>query len=149
MYYHKQQKAAGILFIRALLGTIFFLQGYGKIFTIGLGKLYEMFFSAYELLLPKWALFTTLYFTSYVEMIAGFLLIFGLFKKQAMYLLALDLLLVSIGHGIQEPIWDLQHVFPRAILLAALLLLPQHWDKWKLDKLFRPGHTSDDSKAEG
>lgn len=128
----------GIFFIRALLGIIFFMQGYGKIFTIGVGKVYDMFFKDFEnTFLPRWLIISTAYFTSYIELLGGFLLIIGLFRKQAMYLLAIDLLIVSFGHGVLEPIWDLSHVMPRTILLAALFLLPGEWDKWNADSLIK------------
>jgi uncharacterized membrane protein YphA (DoxX/SURF4 family) len=127
---------SGLFFIRLLLGIIFFMQGYGKIFTMGVQKVYEMFFAVFETtFLPKWLILSTAYYTSYIEWIGGFLLILGLFRKYAMYLLALDLLIVSFGHGLMEPIWDLSHVIPRAILLAALFLLPPEWDKWNVDSL--------------
>jgi uncharacterized membrane protein YphA (DoxX/SURF4 family) len=128
-------RAAGILFLRFLLGIIFLMQGYGKVFTIGVNNLYKMFFASYESSLPKWILLPTAYFTSYIELLGGILLIAGLFKKQALYLLAINLIIVSFGHGLKEPIWDLQHVFPRALLVAALLLLPQEWDRWNMDIL--------------
>lgn len=129
-------QAAGLFFIRTLLGIIFLMQGFGKVFTIGVNRVYEMFFKPFETtFLPKWLIVSAAYYTSYVEMICGFLLIIGLFRKYALYLLAIDLLIVSFGHGLMEPIWDLSHVIPRAILLAALLLLPAAWDKWNADSL--------------
>lgn len=98
-----------------------------------------MFFKDFEkTFLPKWLIWVTAYYTSYIELVGGILLITGLFKKWALYLLAIDLLVVSFGHGLLEPIWDLQHVIPRAVLLIALFLLPQEWDKWSLDNLVRP-----------
>jgi uncharacterized membrane protein YphA (DoxX/SURF4 family) len=131
-------QTAGIFFIRTLLGIIFLMQGYGKIFTIGVGRVYDTFFKAFETtFLPKWLIISTAYYTSYIEMIAGFLLIIGLFRKYTLYLLAIDLLIVSFGHGLMEPIWDLSHVMPRAILLAALMLLPSERDKWSADLLIK------------
>jgi uncharacterized membrane protein YphA (DoxX/SURF4 family) len=131
-------RAAGLFFIRALLGIIFLMQGFGKMFTIGVTNVYSMFFKDFEkTFLPTWLIWATAYYTSYVEMICGFLLIIGLFKKYALYLLAIDLLVVSFGHGLMQPIWDLQHVIPRAILLAALFLLPKEWDKWNIDTFFK------------
>jgi putative oxidoreductase len=79
----------------------------------------------------------TAYYTSYTELICGFLLIIGLFRKYTLYLLAIDLLIVSFGHGLMEHIWDLQHVMPRAILLIILLLVPQEWDLWHADIVFK------------
>ena len=143
----KKQRAAGILFIRCLLGIIFLMQGYGKVFTLGLNKIYGLFFSIYENMLPKWLLMTTAYYTSYIELIGGTLLIFGLFRKQVLYLLAVNLLIVSFGHGLMEQIWDLQHVFPRAILVAILLLLPQHWDQWNADSLRYHRYSTNNSQS--
>ncbi len=128
----------GLFFIRIFLGIIFFMQGFGKIFTWGVPRVYDMFFQEFEnTFLPKWLIISTAYFTSYVEWIGGFLLIIGLFRKYAMYLLALNILIVSFGHGLKEPIWDLSHVMPRSILLLALFLLPAEWDKWNLDSLIK------------
>jgi uncharacterized membrane protein YphA (DoxX/SURF4 family) len=132
---NNNQRAAGLLFLRLLLGIIFLMQGYGKVFTIGVSKLYQMFFTGYENMLPKWLLFLTAYYTSYTELLGGILLIVGLFKKQVLHLLAINLIIVSFGHGLKEPIWDLQHVFPRALLLTALFLLPQEWDRYNMDIL--------------
>jgi len=128
-------RGAGMFFIRVLLGIIFFMQGYGKLFTMGIHNVYESFFKVFEgTFLPKWLIVSTTYYTSFVELIGGFLLIAGLFRKCAMYLLALDLLIVSFGHGLMEPIWDLSHVIPRTILLSALFFLPSTWDRWNVDE---------------
>ena len=135
---HSSLRRAGMFFIRVLLGIIFFFQGYGKTFTMGLGKVYDRFFKEFETtMLPKWLIVSAAYYTSYAELIAGFLLIIGLFRIQAMYILALDLLIVSFGHGFMEPIWDLSHVIPRAILLSALFFLPPDWDSWNADALLK------------
>ena len=133
----KIARAAALLFMRMLLGLIFLMQGYGKVFTFTVPKVYGIFFKDFEkTLLPKWLICATVYYTSYIELICGVLLIIGLFRKYALCLLAIDLLIVSFGHGLMEPIWDLQHVMPRALLLIALSLLPQQWDKWHADALF-------------
>ena len=110
------------------------MQGYGKVFTFTVPKVYDMFFKVFEATwLPKWLIWGTAYYTSYAELICGFLLIIGLFRKYALYLLGIDLLIVSYGHGLMEPIWDLQHVIPRAILLIILLMVPEEWDRWHAD----------------
>jgi len=137
----KTSKAAALLFARALLGIIFMMQGYGKIFVYTVPKVYSMFFAPFQkTFLPNWVICGTAYYTSYVEMICGFLLIIGLFRQWALYLLAFDLLIVSYGHGLLEPIWDLQHVIPRAGLLLLILLLPKEWDRWNVDRLLNRGN---------
>jgi uncharacterized membrane protein YphA (DoxX/SURF4 family) len=125
--------------IRLLLGIIFFMQGYGKIFTWGVEPLLQMDFAlpAYKNLLPEQVTRITIYYSSYVELIGGALLILGLMRDFALYALASVLVIVSFGHGLVEPIWDLSHVMYRAILLVTLLLLPREWDRWRIDQLFR------------
>lgn len=126
-------RRAALLFIRLLLGIIFFMQGYGKVINIGVEEIYNSFFASYEsTFLPVWLLKFTAYFTSFSELLAGGLLILGLFRNFALYLLATVLLVVSFGHGIFAPIWDLQHVIFRVLLLVPLLLLPEEWDEWQL-----------------
>ncbi|HLX92666.1 MAG TPA: DoxX family protein [Puia sp.] len=135
---NNSSRTAGLFFIRALLGLIFLMQGYGKVFIFGVGRVYQMFFAEFEkTFLPRWLITATAYYTSYIELIGGILLISGLFRSAVLYFLALDLLVVSFGHGLLEPIWDLSHVIPRALLLSALFFLPASWDKWRLDSLWR------------
>ena len=127
-------RAAGMLFVRALLGIIFFMQGFGKIFTFTVATVYDKFFRPFEAtFLPKWLIWVTAYYTSYIELIGGFLLLIGLFRKYTLYLLAIDLFIVSFGHGFLETIWDLSHVMPRAILLLILFFAPRDWDRWNAD----------------
>jgi putative oxidoreductase len=135
-------RAVAVFFTRALLGIIFLMQGYGKTFTYTVAKVYNMFFKDFEkTFLPKWIIWGTAYYTSYVELICGFLLIIGLFRKYALYLLAADLLIVSFGHGLIQPIWDLQHVIPRAILLITILIAPAQWDRWNVDQFWSSGNS--------
>lgn len=125
---------AALLLLRTLLGLIFFMQGYGKVFNFGIENLYQSFFAQYEItFLPKWLIWFTAYYTSYIELICGLLLTLGVFKQISLYLLSSVLIIISFGHGLLEPVWDLQHLFFRAAMLIALLLLPETWDKYKLD----------------
>ena len=138
----RTSRAGAIFFARVLLGIIFLMQGYGKIFTFTVAKVYHMFFADFEkTFLPKWLIWGTAYYTSYIELIGGLMLIIGFRSRCALFLLGADLLIVSFGHGLMEPIWDLQHVIPRAILLITVLLAPKDWDRWSLDNLLaKPKH---------
>ncbi|MFD2935503.1 DoxX family protein [Spirosoma flavum] len=124
-----------VLTTRLLLGFIFLMQGYGKVFTWGVEKLYNMdfFHEAYKNILPDFIILSTAYYTSYVELIGGFLLVVGFKKNFSLYVLASDLVIVTFGHGLVEPIWNLSHVIYRAILLIFLLIVPEKWDKISLD----------------
>lgn len=129
------RRAIGVFFMRTLLGLIFLMQGYGKVFSWGLEGVYQNAFASYEeTWIPIFLLKLTAYFTSYVELIGGLLLLLGLFRNWAYIALGLVLLIVSYGHGLSSPIWDLQHVFVRAVFLISLLLLPKDWDQLHLDR---------------
>lgn len=130
-------RIAGVFILRVILGLIFFMQGMGKVFKTGVQAIYENFFLGQfkDTFLPEFILKLTAYYTSYIEMICGFLLIIGLFRNYALYLLGSVLIIVSFGHGLVEPIWDLHHVIFRTILLVSLLLLPSEWDKLTADSL--------------
>ncbi|CAL2089814.1 DoxX family protein [Tenacibaculum sp. 190524A05c] len=131
-------KQIAVLTIRVLLGLIFFFQGYGKVFKFGLDTVYKNFFQAsYSELLPDFILLFSAYFTSLAELIAGFLLIIGLKRDYALFALALVLVIVTFGHGLKDPIWDLSHVMYRTILLVSLLLLPKELDKFSVDFLIK------------
>lgn len=130
----KLNRIVGTLIMRSLLGIIFLMQGYGKVFTWGMEGVYGSF-APYEEKLPTFLVKFAAYYTSFAELIGGLLLVLGLFRNYTLYALGLVLLVVSFGHGLSAPIWDLSHVFPRAVLLIALLLVPQEWDKWHLDGL--------------
>lgn len=131
-------RTIGILTMRLILGLIFFWQGYGKVFKFGIDNVYNNFFKkTYEELLPDFIVLGTAYFTSFAELIAGFLLVIGLGRDWALYILAAVLVIVTFGHGLAEPIWDTSHVLVRAVFLIPLLLLPKEWDVFSVDHLIR------------
>jgi len=127
-------KSTAILTARLILGFIFLMQGFGKVFKIGVSNVYNGFFKeTYQEILPEFISIGTAYYTSYVELIAGFMLVIGFKKNIAYILLASVLVIVTFGHGLVEPIWDLSHVMYRAILLIFLLMMPSSLDKFSLD----------------
>lgn len=131
-------KNVGILTMRLILGFLFFWQGYGKVFKFGVDNVYNNFFkSTYQELLPDFIVLGTAYFTTFAELIAGFLLIIGLGRDWALYVLAVVLVVVTFGHGMAEPIWDASHILVRAVFLIPLLLLPKEWDVYSVDHLIR------------
>ncbi|MFT4664106.1 MAG: putative membrane protein YphA (DoxX/SURF4 family) [Polaribacter sp.] len=130
-----------ILTLRLLLGFIFLMQGFGKVFKWGVANVYDNFFKeTYQDLLPDFLIQFTAYYTSYVELIAGFMLVIGLKRDWALYALASVLVIVTFGHGMTEPVWDLSHVMYRVVLLVTLLLLPKEWDKYSVDGFLRSKH---------
>ena len=113
------------------------MQGFGKVFKWGVENVYNMdfFYGTYKALLPDFIIHATAYYTSYIELIAGLLVVLGLKRDYALYLLASVLVIVTFGHGLAEPIWNLSHVMYRTILLVTLLILPREWDKFSIDNI--------------
>lgn len=130
-------KSIAAFFARVLLGIIFMMQGIGKVFTWGLDGVYNSFKPYEETFLPKFLVVFSAYYTSYVELIGGALLVIGLFKNYALYALASVLLIVSFGHGLTSPIWNLNDVMWRTLLLIFLLVIPKEWDKWQIERVIK------------
>lgn len=124
--------------IRVILGLIFLMAGYGKIFTWGMDNVYNSSFASFDkTFLPEFLLKFTAYYTSYIELLAGLLLIVGFKRDYALYALASVLVIVTYGHGLQSPIWDVKDVIFRIILLGTLLIVPAEWDKWQIERVWK------------
>jgi uncharacterized membrane protein YphA (DoxX/SURF4 family) len=124
--------------LRVILGILFLFQGIDKLFKVGIPKVTSTFQAELgRIKIPRWILFITAIFSSFVEFAGGILLIIGLFKYYAMYLLGIDLILVTIAFSLIQPVWDMKYVWPRLILLAILLYLPAQWDALSLDALLK------------
>ena len=75
-----------VLTLRLLLGMIFLMQGIGKVFRYGVENVYQnYFYGTYSDLLPEFLLRITAWYTSYTELICGFLVLIGLFRNYALY----------------------------------------------------------------
>ena len=124
-------RTMAVLTLRLVLGFVFLMQGYGKVFSIGVENVHNGFFAeTYKDLLPTFITYATAYFTSYVELIGGLLLVIGLKRDLALYALGAVLVVVTFGHGLSSPVWNLSDVMFRLFPLAALLLLPKEWDRF-------------------
>jgi uncharacterized membrane protein YphA (DoxX/SURF4 family) len=125
--------------LRVILGILFFFQGYDKLFNLKVGGVVSFFRQeSSHRRIPDFLLVSSAYFTSLVEFACGGLLLLGLFKSWALYLLGIDMILVCAAFSLLKPMWDMQLLFPRLILITALLYLPGHWDVFSLDRfLFR------------
>ncbi|HXU26596.1 MAG TPA: DoxX family protein [Bacteroidia bacterium] len=122
--------------IRMFVGILFLFQGYDKIFKIKISGVVDTFLEEAEHIhihKPLVTLFT--YCTSFIELICGALLIIGLFTNYALLALGFDLVLVCFAFSIIRPMWDMQYVFPRLLLITFLLFLPNEYNKIALDYL--------------
>lgn len=127
------------LILRIIAGVLFFFQGYDKVFKMGISQVITTITPSYQRAgFPMWAIRGVAFLTSWVEFIAGALLVLGLFRYEAAYLLCIDLLIVSVGMSIIDPVWDARLVSVRLFLLALFLVLPSHYDWFSLDALLKP-----------
>jgi uncharacterized membrane protein YphA (DoxX/SURF4 family) len=119
---------------RVFLGLLFFLQGYDKVFRIGVKGVIKTVHDPLALKgIPAFFSNVGVFFTSYIELICGALLIIGFAKYYCLYLLGFDLLFAALAFGIVEPVWDMRHIFPRLALLIFLLIIPSQWDVVSVD----------------
>ncbi len=124
---------------RVFLGILFLFQGYDALFRLGIPAVIETF--EYPLKnkgVPRFLLTMGSWYTSLAKLIGGILLILGLFTHLALYMLGLDLMFVAITFGLMRPLWDMQFVFPRLVLLIFLLIIPIEWNVISLDHLLFP-----------
>jgi putative oxidoreductase len=116
------------LFVRSFLGILFIFQGYDKLFVVKIKNVVNAFHNeADRKHIPEFLLVFTSYFTSITEFIGGILLVTGLFHQFVPIILAINLLVVAFAFSFLRPMWDMQHVFPRVILLTLILLLSNYF----------------------
>jgi uncharacterized membrane protein YphA (DoxX/SURF4 family) len=136
MIEYKMQIAECI--IRIFTGILFFFPGYDKIFKIKLKAVAANFLEEAEHIhIHKPLVFIICYITSYTELIGGALLITGLFINYSLPALGIDLVLVCLAFSIIRPMWDMQYVFPRLLLIIILLFLPNDYHRIGLDYFLR------------
>lgn len=129
-------EAALSLALRVILGIMFLIQGYDKIFNIGMDGVVRTVNEQYiNKGFPIWMVTIISYLTTYIEFLAGLMLVLGLFKTIAFYSLLLDLGIVSFGMSILNPLWDMRYVWPRLVLLIVLMMLPDGWDVCSIDHI--------------
>lgn len=127
---------AAILFARLLLALLFLMPGWAKVFGIGpLEVAREMFVGDYAgTWIPVWLLWAAGTAVPFVELVGGALLAVGLWVRPVLLILAGHLLMVTYGELLADPLWNVStHVFPRALLVIALLSAPAVWDRWSVD----------------
>jgi len=124
--------------IRAILGILFFFQAYDIIFRIGIKHSCDTICNECRAKnIPDWFSRMSLILSTYIELIGGFLLILGLLKSYILVVLGLNLIMVTLGFSYLRGLWDMNHVFPRLVLLIVLFVIPTEWDIWTLDFYFR------------
>ena len=133
-------RAWAILFARVVLGLIFGMAGWGKLFQMGAAAhAHRYFVDPYAgSWIPSWLLWTLGLSIPYVEFAAGWLVVFGFLTRPALLALGAILLIVTYGHLLKDFLYEFHtHVIPRLALLVFVLAMPRGDDVLSLDHLFR------------
>lgn len=128
------------LMVRLILGLLFFMAGYWKVFILSVKTHTEKFFieGFAEHWIPEWLLVTLGYGVPYFELITGFLIIVGLQLRAALIGVGFLLVMTTYGHTLQQPLFDIDgHTFTRLILIVFLLLAPLDANRYSLDFLLK------------
>jgi len=125
-----------IFLARLQLGLMFFMPGVWRVFQLGpLEHARRFFVEPYaETFLPGGALWVVGSAVPFVELVAGGLLLLGLWRRPALVVLGLELVVITFGHLLAEPLFAFHsHVLPRLVLLLFLMVVPLDRDRWALD----------------
>jgi thiosulfate dehydrogenase [quinone] large subunit len=128
-----------ILFARLVLGLIFFMAGFWKVFQLGPFEHARRYFLPFaDTFLPVWSLWATGVIIPFIELLAGGLVLLGLRTREGLVLLGFVLAIVTFGHLLQEPLYQFHtHVIPRLGLLLFVLVMPREDDQFSVDYLLR------------
>jgi putative oxidoreductase len=138
-------RAWALLFARLVLGLIFFMAGVWKVFQLGpLEHARKYFLPFSDTFLPVWSLWLVGVTVPLVELVAGALVIIRLRTRDGLIALGFVLVIVTFGHLLREPLYNLTgHVIPRLVLLLFVLWCPREYDRFSCDYLLAK------QKAEG
>jgi putative oxidoreductase len=140
-------RAWAILVARCILGIVFFIAGVYKTFMWGpLEHARVLFVEPYaDTFLPVWALWVSGAAVPVIELVAGALVLVGLWTRASLVALAGILVLVSFGHLLVDPPTSINaFILPRSALLLIVLLTPATEDRYSLDQVRRSrGHAAE------
>lgn len=128
--------AIAVFLARTMLGLLFFMAGWWKVFTLTPAVHAQRFFleGFKDHWIPEWLLsFLGLAIPPF-ELIAGLMLLLGLWTRLFASLTGLLLLVTTYGHALQQPLFDIDgHTFTRLALALFVLMLCEKHDMFSLD----------------
>lgn len=125
-----------VFFARWVLGLIFVMAGWWKVFELTPAGHVERYFTGQfaDTWIPTWLLWAIGAAIPFVELLAGALLCLGFRVREALLALGGVLVIVTYGHLLLEPLFSITgHIFPRLALLLFLLAVPRGDDRLSLD----------------
>lgn len=124
--------------VRWILGLLFLMAGYWKVFELTAGEHARRFFveGFADTWIPVWLLQGLGLVIPYLELLAGALICLGLRSREALIAMGLLLIVTTYGHTLTEPLFDIDgHTFTRLALIVFLLLAPAGKDRFSIDYL--------------
>ena len=128
--------ALAVFLARTMLGLVFFMAGWWKVFTLTPTAHAQNFFieGFKNHWIPDWLLWPLGVAIPPFELIAGAALLMGLWTRFFATTTGLLLLLTTYGHALQQPLFDIDgHTFTRLALAIFVLMLADAHDKLSLD----------------
>lgn len=126
------------LFTRTIVGFMWLMAGWDKVFRLTPSAHAEQFFTGpyADTWLPQWLLWLGSVSIPFVELIGGLLLVLGLFRRPTAVGLGFLLCLVTYGHLLLAPLFVISdHILPRTLLLIPTWVFGVDDDPWSLDGL--------------
>ena len=123
---------------RILLGLLFLMAGWTKVFEMGaIEHARQLFVEGYkDYWIPVWLLWFSGFVIPFVELISGALLVMGYRVRESLFALGIVLIVVTYGHLLKEPFYDITtHILPRAILVIFLFSIPRNADTVTIDSV--------------
>lgn len=125
-----------VFLARSMLGLVFLMAGWWKVFTLTPAAHAQQFFvdGFKGSWIPDWLLWALGTAIPPFELVAGLLLIVGLWTRLTASLTGLLLLLTTYGHALQQPLFDIDgHTFTRLALILFVLMIPAETDRLSID----------------
>lgn len=126
--------------VRAILGVLFLMAGWWKVFVLTPQAHAEQFFIGWfgDSWIPHAVLWTLGLSIPVLELAAGLLLVLGWRLRETLAVLAGLLVLTTYGHALREPLFNIDgHTFTRLALIVFLLMAPGGVDRLSLDHWLR------------
>jgi len=126
-----------IFIVRWILGLLFLMAGYWKVFVLTpAGHAQQFFVEGFsDAWIPTWLLHFFGYSIPFLELVAGLFICIGFRSREALIAVGLLLIVTTYGHALQQPLFDIAgHTFTRLALIVFLLLAPAGNDRYSIDQ---------------